>query len=142
MNIRRSEVICLLMIGVGIAGSKLSQRSDEKSTVNLKQDYYATKAACIQDWGTEESCTKNNDGETSSGGNSGDNNQSGRYNGPRYYWDREAGHPVIVADSGLHQAAPSARPNGAAFSHSLGVRDAGTVTRGGFGQFSSLGRGG
>jgi hypothetical protein len=139
---KRSEVICLLLLGTGLVGYEISERSDEKTTVKLKRDFYATKAECIQDWGTEESCTEDNEGESRSGSESGDNNQSRRYNGPRYYWDRGSGHPVILTDSGLHQAAPSAHPNGVAFSHSLGVTDAGTVTRGGFGHFSSLGRGG
>jgi hypothetical protein len=47
-----------------------------------------------------------------------------------------------VTDSGAHRAVASAHPNGDAFSHSLGVEHAGSVTRGGFGHFSSFGRGG
>lgn len=135
---KRSENVILLMLGTGLGIAALS---DDKSVEQLRQDSYASRAECVQDWGTEQSCRE----EPSQGGSysgSGSSRESGRYQGPRYYWDRASGHPVVVTDSGMHQAMNSAHAGGDPLSHSIGTAHAGTVTRGGFGHFSSLGRGG
>lgn len=133
---KRSTEVALWMLGAGLGVAVLS---DSKTTEQLKQDSYASKEECMQDWGgSPETCQEENTGG-SSGGSSGG---GGRYYGPRYYWDRSAGHPVIVTRSGTHQSMPYAHPAGSRFSHSIGTIDAGSVTRGGFGHFSNLGRGG
>lgn len=113
--------------------------SEEETAEQLKQDRYASKAECTRDWGSEQHCQETPPGTsyTIDGGGSKD-----RYRGPRYYWDRSAGHPVMVTDSGVHQPMPSAHSAGSPLSHSTGSVDTGTVTRGGFGHFSFRSGGG
>lgn len=136
---KRSTEVALWMLGAGLGVAVLS---DSKTNEQLKQDQYASKEECMQDWGgSPETCQEEISGSSSEGG-SGSSGGGGRYSGPRYYWDRSAGHPVIVTKSGAHQPMPSAHPNGNRLSHSVGSVNAGTVSRGGFGHFSSLGRGG
>lgn len=128
---KRSTEVVLWMLGAGLGAAVLS---DDKSTEQLQQDQYASKEDCMKDWGgSEENCQVEPQ-------QSGDNRVG--YHGPRYYWDRSAGHPVIVTNSGAHQAMPSAHPGGNPLSHSIGSTHSGFVTRGGFGHFSSFGRGG
>jgi hypothetical protein len=135
---KRSTEVALWMLGAGLGVAVLS---DSKTTEPLRQDKYASREDCMQDWGgSPETCQEETSG--SSGGSSSGGNGRIYYEGPRYYWDRSAGHPVIVTKSGAHQPMPSARPNGNRLSHSIGSVDAGSVSRGGFGHFSSLGRGG
>lgn len=134
---KRSHEVVLWMLGAGLG---VAMFSEDKVIEQLKQDRYASKEDCVQDWGSEENCKEEpGSGSYSSGGGGG---SSGGYRGPRYYWDRSAGHPVIITDSGQHQPMPSAHPSGSGVSHSMGSVDAGTVTRGGFGHFSSRSGGG
>lgn len=125
---KRSHEVALWMLGAGLGVAMLSE---DKAIEQLKQDRYASKADCVQDWGSEENCREDSASASHASGSSG-----GGYYGPRYYWDRSEGRPVIVTDSGKHQPMPSARPGGNALSHSVGSVNAGTVTRGGFGHFS------
>jgi hypothetical protein len=137
---KRSHEVLLWMLGAGIGVSALSE---EKTVEQLQQDHYASKEDCMQDWGSSEENCKDDTSSThysSSGGGGG--SSSGGYRGPRYYWDRSAGHPVIVTDSGVHKPMPSAHPSGNAFSHSIGSSNAGSVTRGGFGHFGGRSGGG
>lgn len=128
---KRSTEVALWMLGAGLGVAVLS---DSKTTEQLKQDSYASKEECMQDWGgSPETCQEAPQQS---------NDTRVRYNGPRYYWDRSAGHPVVVTSSGAHQPMPSAHANGTPMSHSLSSSHVGSVSRGGFGHFSSLGRGG
>lgn len=142
---KRSSNVILLMLGTGVGIAALS---DEKSTAQLMQDSYASKEECVQDWGADQRCKdeqKNNGAHSSGGGGGGGggrSTESNRYNGPRYYWDRNTGHPVVVSDSGAHEMVASAHPGGDPLSHSTASFHAGSVTRGGFGHFSGFGRGG
>ena len=145
---KRSNNVILLMLGAGLGVAALS---DEKYTEQLRQDNYASKAECVHDWGSEQNCNQDSSQSSSShsggggsggGGGGGGSDESKRYKGPRYYWDRTEGHPVAVNDSGTHQAMPSAHPGGDPMSHSIGTTHVGTVSRGGFGHFGSFGRGG
>ena len=116
--------------------------SEDKTIEQLKQDSYASKTDCVQDWGSEENCKEDSGSSLRINSGGGGGSSGGGYHGPRYYWDRSAGHPVIVTDSGKHQPMPSARPSGNALSHSVGSVNAGSVTRGGFGHFSFRSGGG
>lgn len=135
---KRSHQVALWMLGTGLG---IAMLSEEKSVEQLQQDIYASREDCMQDWGgSEENCKEDTASSThiSGGGGSG----GGGYHGPRYYWDRSAGHPVIVTDSGRQVPMPSAHPSGNALSRSIGSTHAGTVTRGGFGHFGSRSGGG
>lgn len=137
---KRSRDVVLWMLGAGLVVASISE---DKTIEQLKQDRYASKTDCIEDWGTEENCKEEADSSVhASSWNSGGGSGGGGYRGPRYYWDRSAGHPVIVTDSGKHQPMPSAHASGNRLSHSVGSVDAGTVTRGGFGHFSFRSGGG
>lgn len=137
---KRSHEVLLWMLGAGLGVAALSE---EKTVEQLKQDHYASKADCMQDWGgSEENCKEESGSSSHSSGSGGGGSSGGGYRGPRYYWDRSAGHPVIVTDSGAHKPMPSAHPSGNAFSHSIGSSNAGSVTRGGFGHFSGRSGGG
>ncbi|HEX5338554.1 MAG TPA: hypothetical protein VFW53_08965 [Gallionella sp.] len=139
---KRSHEVMLWMLGAGLGVAILSE---DKTVEQLKQDRYASKEDCLKDWGSEESCQEepSQGGSHASGGSGGGGgNADNRYRGPRYYWDRSAGHPVAVSDSGVHRPMPSAHPGGSSLSHSIGSVDAGSVTRGGFGHFSSRSGGG
>jgi hypothetical protein len=131
---KRSHKVLLWMLGAGVGVAALSE---DKTVEQLKQDSYASKADCMQDWGGSEENCKEDSGASSHSSSSG-----GGYHGPRYYWDRSAGHPVIVTDSGVHQPMPGAHYSGHPLSHSTGSNHAGSVTRGGFGHFSFRSGGG
>ncbi len=105
--------------------------------VDVHQDRYASLADCVQDWGSEANCTQSGGSAGTGGGGGG-----GGYSGPRYYWDRSAGTPVVVRDSGVHERMPSAHPSGTPMSHSTGSAHVGSVTRGGFGHSGFGSRGG
>lgn len=139
---KRSHEVLLWMLGAGLGVAALSE---EKTIEQLKQDTYASKEDCMQDWGgSEENCREETSGgsHVSSGGGGGGGSGGGRYSGPRYYWDRSAGHPVIVTESGVHKPMPSAHGANSPLSHSIGSTPVGTVTRGGFGHFSFRSGGG
>jgi hypothetical protein len=137
---KRSHEVALWMLGAGLGVA--SMYTEDKTTEQLKQDSYVSKSDCVQDWGVEENC-KEDSGSTSHISNGGGGGSGGsRYSGPRYYWDRSEGHPVIVTDFGVHQPMPSAHPSGNVLSHSLSSVNAGSVTRGGFGHFSFRSGGG
>ncbi|MDD4929151.1 MAG: hypothetical protein PHP85_07740 [Gallionella sp.] len=126
---KRSHEVVLWMLGAGLGISLLSET---RTTEQLKQDKYASRTDCVKDWGAESQCEEDapGSGGGSGGGGSG-GGSGGGYHGPRYYWDRSAGQPVTVSDSGAHQLMPAAHPGG--LSHAS--VDAGTVSRGGFGHF-------
>jgi len=139
---KRSHEVLLWMLGAGMGVSMLSE---EKTVEQLKRDSYASKEECLRDWEySEENCKEDTSGSShvSSSGGGGSSGGGTRYNGPRYYWDRSTGRPVMVTDAGVHKPMPSAHPNGSALSHSTGSSPAGTVTRGGFGHFSFRSGGG
>ena len=136
---KRSHQVALWMLGAGLGVAMLSE---EKTIEPLKQDSYASKEDCVRDWGSEESCKEEPQGSGSHGGSGGGGGSGGagngddrRYHGPRYYWDRSAGHPVVVTESGMHQAMPTAHAGGSPASHSIGTTHVGSVSRGGFGHF-------
>ncbi len=126
---KRSEKVVLWMLGIGLGVAMLSE---EKTVEQLKQDKYASKEDCMHDWGgSEQNCTADTSQSTSI-----------TYDGPRYYWDRSTGQPVVVTESGAHQPVPNAHPAGSPLSHSVGSVPAGTVTHGGFGHFGGRSGGG
>jgi hypothetical protein len=94
---------------------------------DLQQATYASREDCLNDWGSEESCSTPTAG----------NNQRPVYFGPRYYWDPDRGKPVVIAPDGSERVAVNARigPSGSRFG---ATSFAGSFARGGFG---GIGRG-
>ncbi len=131
------------MLGAGLGVAILSE---EKTIEQLKQDSYASKEDCVRDWGSQQNCKEDTgSGAHSSGGGGsggGGNSVEKRYYGPRYYWDRSAGHPVVVTDTGQHVPMPAAHQGGRPGSHSIGTMHVGSVSRGGFGHFGFRSGGG
>ncbi len=130
---KRSGQIVLWMLGIGLGVSVLSEK---KSVEDLKQDEYASRQACMRDWGQSPANCR------PVGGGSGGGGGGGRYQGPRYYWDRSTGRPVVVTESGAHVPVENAHPSGSPFSHSIESVKVGTITRGGFGHFGFRSGGG
>jgi len=124
--LKKSESVTLIMLGTLMAISLYSH--EEHDTY---QQRYNSKDECQKDW-EERDCSNN-----SIGGHGG----SG-WSGPRYYWDRNEGRPMIVEQDGTARPATnvSVGPNGSA---TASARQAGTISRGGFGgtshRFSSGG---
>lgn len=102
-----------------------------KDPVEVKQEYYASKEDCERDWGVNsQDCVlnTNNDSRSSTG------SSSGRYLGPRYYWDRDIGRPVVVDNAGQTRVAHNSYLNSGHSSFSMGSHSS-TISRGGFGGF-------
>lgn len=128
-SLKKSGPIVLWMLGIGLGVSVLSEK---KSVEPLKQDEYVTREDCMRDWGGEAgNCRKVSTRSGATG-----------YKGPRYYWDRSSGHPVVVTENGAHIPMENAHPAGSPFSHSMESVKAGTITRGGFGHFGFRSGGG
>jgi hypothetical protein len=99
---------------------------------DVRQTAYASREDCLQDWGTEESCSR------------APGNQGSVYYGPRYYWDPDKGKPMVVNGDGSEHVATDARVGGygSAYGRTAVV---GSFSRGGFGGIGhgfSSGRGG
>lgn len=95
---------------------------------DLQQTAYASREDCLNDWGSEESCSE-----------VGPSNNGGRvtYIGPRYYWDPDRGRAVVIGADGSERVATNARI-GSSGSRTGASRFAGVFARGGFG---GIGRG-
>lgn len=110
---KRSSKVNLVVLGtlsLVIAGC-----DDSPDTV--MQNNYASKEACIKDWGTDPSrCTQ------SSGG---------AYLGPRYFWNHSGGVPMIYGSGGeVRPATNSFISRGSSYARSVSSF---SVARGGFG---------
>jgi hypothetical protein len=96
---------------------------------DVRETSYSSREDCLSDWGTEESCPPDTRPESA--------RHDLTYHGPRYYWDPERGHAVILHGDGSEHVATSARigPSGSASGRTSVV---GSFARGGFGH---IGRG-
>lgn len=139
---KRSSYVPLLVLGTaaGMVGCS--------SSVDLKQQRYASREDCLRDWNDESSCqpdqrTGSGGSGGSGGGGGGGGNWGGReeYRGPRYYWDHDTGRPMIVSADGTVSPAPHARigADGSRYGQSF---HAGSITRRGFGSFRGFSMGG
>lgn len=136
---KRSSYVPLLVLGTaaGLAGCS--------SSVDLKQQRYASREDCLRDWGDESSCPpEQRTYGSGSGGSSGGGGNSGpreEYHGPRYYWDRDSGRPMVVSADGRVSPAPHARisADGSRYGQTF---HAGSISRGGFGSFRGFSMGG
>jgi len=99
---------------------------------DVHQATYATEEECQRDWDDESACQPSS-------------NQHGSYYvGPRYYWDPQRNHPVIIGGDGSERVATHSTisAGGSLFGRTSIV---GSFARGGFGRIGrgfSSGRGG
>ena len=98
---RKSAQVPLLLLGIGsLAGYgkyALDSSTPSEPPVEVRRNYYATLSDCVQEWGydTRQCTVSERENPYASG--------LRYYSGPSYYWDRQAGHPVVVQPNGETQ---------------------------------------
>lgn len=123
---KRSVKVPLLVLGSIVALQGCSPRAEYE----LKQQKYASKEECLQDWNDEESCSQDIFVDDHN------NIHTGGYYGPRYYWDRDLNRPVEMRYDGTTRTLDNARIS-PIIGSSVGTNiSKGTVSRGGFGSYS------
>ena len=142
---KRSKQVPLILLGAltSLAGCS---RSDLPATA--QQGCYATLQDCRDDWGDTGLCTK----APAAPGAPGVQNAAtpcaatatrptstshgaAFFIGPRYYWDRSAGRPMVVEDGKVSLAKSGAASRGAPV-HETSTHTV-AVSRGGFGAHAS-----
>ncbi|MGR9578428.1 hypothetical protein [Pandoraea sputorum] len=137
---KRSRSVPLVVIGtmVGLGGCG----QDEQ--VPLRQQAYNSLSECTSDWGDSKYCSQNPmaavpgsasapTGSSGSGG-SGGSVHTASYYGPRYYWDRDIGKPVVVDNGGQWRSVDNTHITGSSGSSVSRAYGAGSrAARGGFG---------
>lgn len=107
----------------------------------VQQAQYTSRDDCIADWGRDErDCQPANSSSAAAGGGHGSRTV---YLGPRYYWDRSLGWPVVVdADGSTRSASRSGRvAQGASPQNAHMIYSNAAVQRGGFGSHGRAGGG-
>lgn len=131
--LKRSHEVQLLVIGtLAMLGVQYATR--EK--LEVKQNVYASRADCEQDWGNDmRNCSPSENNMTGhSSGSGGGGGHGGGYAGPRYYWDREIGRPVALSADGDTRILSNSYLNrgGSSMAESVHVSSI-SIPRGGFG---------
>ena len=116
---KQSGVVQLVLLGSAVG---LYAYSSHSSQYSVRQQRYASREACIADWGDPDDCP--NQPVTGFG--------QPYYPGPRYYWNSQSNRPMVVNGDGSEHVATAARFSPGASSVGLG-RVVGSVSRGGFG---------
>lgn len=131
---KRSLTVKLVFLGT-VASAVTACGREEK--IQVHQQTYASREACEADWGRDNDDCKPDTTSPSSGGSHGGGSA---YVGPRYYWDRGLGHPMVVEPSGATRPAPGSHvtANGSSLARAVSTASAsrsssGSVVRGGFG---------
>lgn len=122
-----------MVIGTLALAAGCEKEPEER--VELSQEFYASRDDCEKDWGPEpDHCTQTSElanfDDTRSGASS--RSSTYMYAGPRYYWDRSAGHPIAVMPSGQTKAITGSHLSRGTGSTARGLTVS-SVTRGGFG---------
>jgi hypothetical protein len=123
---KRSQQVPLMLLGALASLAGCGRSSDIPETA--LQNAYANANDCRKDWGDGNWCN------TTSTGHGG-----GVVVGPRYYWDRDAGRPMVI-ENGTARALTSGDVSRGAPSHATSV-DSVSVARGGFGSTAHGGGG-
>lgn len=121
---KKSSHVPLFLLGTAGLLIGYAVTSDDKREV--QQNFYANREDCQRDWGYDERDCRPT-GSSSGGGGS-----SGRYVGPRYYWDHNTGYPYAVDADGSTRRLPNSYLTRGTPSTAQGITRA-SVSRGGFG---------
>jgi hypothetical protein len=124
---KHSKQVPLILLGAVTALSGCGQGNGVPATASRAS--YSNAADCRKDWGDGDWCRQTPNGH---GGIA--------YAGPRYYWDRNAGRPMVVED-GVARAAAGGEASRGAPAHATSVESV-AVARGGFGATAHGGGGG
>ncbi|KQV46365.1 hypothetical protein [Massilia sp. Root335] len=125
---KHSKQVPLILLGAFTALTGCGKTDDLPTTA--KQDTYASVDDCRKDWGSGNWCNS-----TSSGHGGG-----AVYAGPRYYWDRGLGQPMIIENGEARPATDGEASRGGP-AHATGSESV-AVVRGGFGATAHGGEGG
>lgn len=126
---KRSVKVPLLVLGSVAALSGCS--SESEPDWDIKQQLYASREECLQDWNDEESCT-----QSISIDDNFNTHPNGHWYGPRYYWDRDINRPIQLRSDGTTRVLRNTfidATKGSATGKNLHM---GSISRGGFGSFS------
>jgi hypothetical protein len=125
---KHSKQVPLILLGAVTALTACGNSHDLPATA--KQDTYANVDDCRKDWGSGDWCN------AASGGHGG----GAAYVGPRYYWDRGSGRPMVI-ENGAARPAVSGEAGRGGPVHATAT-EAVAVARGGFGASAHGGEGG
>ena len=125
----RTKTIVLALLGTGLIGC-------DSQTKSVTQQTYRTLDDCRRDWGNDpDSCKSQAHGGGIVAGGGASGSRGGSYVGPRFYYDRNAGYPIVINDDGSTRPMPNSAlrmTNGVStVAHSTGISE--TTIRGGFG---------
>lgn len=124
---KRSVKVPLLVLGSIAALNGCSSGTE----YDVKQQRYASREECLQDWNDEETCSQAITLD--------ENNRlhsSGYWYGPRYYWDRDINRPIQLRSDGSTRVMRNTRIDANTGSMVGTTLHEGSVRRGGFGSFS------
>lgn len=124
---KRSQHVPLILLGAFASLAGCSRSSDIPDTA--LQNAYANANDCRKDWGDGNWCNSTSTGHAGT-----------VFVGPRYYWDRDAGRPMVI-ENGTARALTTGDVSHGAPSHATSV-DSVSVARGGFGSTAHGGEGG
>jgi hypothetical protein len=142
---KRSTQVPLILLG---ALTTLAGCNRADLPAKAQQGCYATLQDCRDDWGDTGLCKQApavavgsgaaNPCTSTSRSSSGSHGAAG-FIGPRYYWDRNAGRPMVIEDGKTSLAKSGAASRGAP-EHAASVHSV-SVSRGGFGAHGGGGHG-
>lgn len=160
---KRSSRVPLVLLGTFAAAGCSPTDTPPPQTLDIRQGQYASRQDCEKDWGSDpRNCQPQTPGGTGGTGGvahvgayggAGGSADAGTYAGPRYYWDRDSGKPVVVeadgktravpGDAGMARGAPSsAHESSTGATGTAGHGGEAGVSRGGFGATAHGGSGG
>lgn len=124
---KRSVKVPLFILGSVAALQGCSPRTQYET----RQQSYASREECLQDWNDQESCSQDIYLD--------DHNRihtSSYWYGPRYYWDRDINRPVQIRSDGTTRTLYNSRIDPIKGSLNGTNMYKGSVSRGGFGSYS------
>lgn len=124
---KRSVSVPLLLLGSAAVLNVCSYAETDA----VKQQRYASREECLQDWNDEEVCSQSISLDENNRFHS-----DGNWYGPRYYWDRDINRPIQLRSDGSTRVMRNARidPN---IESKIGTTlNQGSIRRGGFGSSS------
>jgi hypothetical protein len=124
----RTKTIVLALLGTGLVGC-------DPHTESLIQQTYRSLDDCRRDWGNDADACRPQSHGAGAGGTGGAGGRGPSYVGPRFYYDRQAGYPIVINDDGSTRPMPNSALRNthgvSSVAHSTVISE--TTIRGGFG---------